>query len=310
MSEPRVHFVRGGSAYLPELDAYRQHLSASGWQCEVHESAATVPAGAGVVWWLCGRVPRGAATQWPGAFHVHEYASASVPPLAWVKDKVKRLSHPAPQHRVFQNEWVRKRLRFADAVPFSERDMGVPAFFLSALPSGPAEFDLVYLGETSRLAAFQGALKAIADAGLTLLVVGSVDEPLRDYMHGLGNVQLAGKMAQQDVPAQLLRARAGLNLMPDRLPFSAQTSTKVLEYLAVGLPVVGNDYRWITSVAREFPQRVRTLDVGDATAWRAAGSQIAPVQQDRSHLSHFTWASRLHGLPVWDALQKWRESQP
>src|SRR3569623_1808996 len=114
-----VHFIRGGDAYLPELQAYSVHLDALGRASTIHRDAGTVPADAQVLWWICGRVPRDVATRWPRAFHVHEYASASVPPLATAKDNIKRWTHPRPQHRVFQSEWVRARMGFGDGVPHS-----------------------------------------------------------------------------------------------------------------------------------------------------------------------------------------------
>lgn len=299
MSARHVHFVRGGGSYLPELRAYGAYLSSLGRESTVHETAASVPADAEVLWWICGRVPRDAPTRWSRAFHIHEYASASVPPVAALKDKAKRWMHPRPQHRVFQNEWVRERMGFADAVPSSLRDMGVPRAFLDATSSAAPEFDLVYLGETSRLFAFDRALHAIRGAGLSLLVVGAMDERVRAIApHAL----CTGRIDQDQVPSQLLRARAGLNLMPARLPFSQQTSTKVLEYLAVGLPIVGNDYAWFRRASIEHPGRLHALDVNDAAAWRGAMASMPAREFDRTNLQSITWESRLHGLPLWEAL--------
>lgn len=299
MNTREVHFIRGGGSYLPELQAYAAHLEALGCASTLHGDTGTVPADAAALWWICGRVPADATKKWPNAFHVHEYASASVPPAAALKDRLKRWTHPAPHHRVFQSEWVRNRMGFADGVPYSLRDMGVPRSFLAAQARGAPEFDLVYLGETSRLAAFAPALKAIRDAGLSLLVVGAID----DWLQALaGSATCTGRIAQDRVPGQLLRARAGLNLMPDRLPFSEQTSTKVLEYLAVGLPVVGNAYAWFGRAAAEHPGRLRALDVLDANAWRAAMASLPSRLAERGHLAALAWESRLRGLAVWDAL--------
>lgn len=299
MKTRHVHFIRGGGAYLPELQAYAAHLQALGCASTVHTDARTVPRDAQVLWWICGRVPGDAPARWPGAFHVHEYASASVPPAAALKDRVKRWTHPTPHHRIFQNEWVRGRIGFDDGVPYSLRDMGVPGHFLDAKPAGPPEFDLVYLGETTRLVPFARALRAIGDAGLKLLIVGDAGEPVRAIA---GPAVCTGRIAQDEVPVQLLRARAGLNLMPDRLPFSEQTSTKVLEYLAVGLPVVGNAYAWFGRAAAEHAGRLRALDVFGANAWRAAIVSLPQRLEDRSHLAGLAWESRLRGLPAWEAL--------
>jgi len=300
-----IHFVRGGPSYLPELAAYSSFVSQRGHRALIHATHDDVPADARVVWWICGRVPRRAAARFRDAFHVHEYASASVQPAAWCKDHMKRWLHPRPHHRVFQSEWVRKRLGFNDTVAFSLRDMGVPRTFLQAQASGAAQFDLVYLGETSRLATFEQALRALDAAGLKLLVVGTVDERVRDLVNGLRNAHCSGRVPQEEVPAQLLRARAGLNLVPNLLPLTQQTSTKAIEYLALGLPVVSNDYAWIRRMAAEHPGRIRTIASFDERSWSDVTRDLPAREHDRSHLAHLTWEARLAGLPVWTEIDRW-----
>jgi hypothetical protein len=300
-----IHFVRGGPSYLPELAAYSEHLASTGHQAVMHETHESVPADAHVVWWVCGRVPQHAAGRLARAFHVHEYASASVPPLAWWKDRVKRWTHPRPHHRVFQSEWVRRRLGFGNTTAFSLRDMGVPRAFLHARAPANPEFDLVYAGATSRLAQFEPSLRELDAAGLTLLVIGSVDPGLIGVLAELRNVHCIGSVPQSEVAPQMLRARAGLNLMPGRLPFTQQTSTKVLEYLAVGIPVVSNDYAWIRRASQEYPGRIRIVGALDSSGWRAALDELPPREDDRSHLAHLAWEARLAHLPVWRAIEQW-----
>ena len=129
-----VHFVRGGPAYLPELDAYVDFITSHGHQALVHDTGATVPLNAQVVWWMCGRVSAAETRRLKTAFHIHEYASTSAPPHAWLKDFVKHWTQPKPDYRLFQNGWVRERMGFDDGVPYALRDMGVAqAFFLSLI---------------------------------------------------------------------------------------------------------------------------------------------------------------------------------
>jgi glycosyltransferase involved in cell wall biosynthesis len=299
----RVHFVHSGSAYLPELAAYRQWLTQRGHAVHVHSSAATVPEGADVVWWICGRVHRSHAQRLQSSWQVHEYASASVSPWAWLKDRVKQFSHPRPHHRIFQSEWLRQRMGLTDQVPFSLRDMGVPSHFLQAQAQGAPDVDLVYLGEMSRLMQFVPALEAIDQAGLRLLLVGQIPPELDAVLARLSHVHTTGRIAQADVPAQLLRARAGLNLVPDRLPLSAQTSTKLLEYLAVGLPVLSNPSAWAAQMAAQHPQRITLMaELSSPAAWQQALSQQPAPQRERQHLQALCWDARLRDLPVWQAL--------
>jgi general secretion pathway protein D len=120
-----VHFVRNGPSYLPEIDAYVDFITSHGHQALVHDTGTTVPLNAQVVWWMCGRVPSAEARRLKSAFHIHEYASASAPPYAWLKDFVKHWTQPKPDYRIFQNGWVRERMGFDDGVPYALRDMGV-----------------------------------------------------------------------------------------------------------------------------------------------------------------------------------------
>jgi hypothetical protein len=239
-----IHFIRNGPSYLPEIDAYCAYIQSHGHQTMVHDNSHTVPISASVVWWLCGRVPLREALRLRGAFQIHEYASASIPPYAWAKDQVKHWTQPRPDYRIFQNGWVRERMGFADGVPHALRDMGVAKHFFDAPSHTPVpEFDLVYLGEMSRLLAFIPVLQAIYDAGRSLLLVGDVPAELQ--IHLPPNVTCTGRVDHAQVPRHLRRARFGLNLVPNAAPFQQQTSTKVLEYCAVGLRVVSNAYPWV-----------------------------------------------------------------
>ena len=298
-----VHFVHTGTAYMPELAAYEAHLSQLGHRSQRHSDPATVPVDADIVWWICGRVSAHHSHRLRRSLQVHEYASASVGCLPGLKDRLKRWQHPRPDHRVFLSEWVRERMGFDDGVPDSLRDMGVPAAFLEARPPDAPDHDLVYLGEMSRLRGFLPVLQAISQAGLKLLLIGQVPADLEGVLRLTPGVRCTGRIPQSEVPTQLLRARAGLNLMPDRLPLSMQTSTKVLEYLAVGLPVLSNDYPWARRVAAQYPDRVQLLaDLRLPERWAQALAQVPAPLQDRSHLQSLVWSDRLARMNVWHAL--------
>lgn len=298
-----VHFVHGGRSYLPELAAYTRHIEALGHAAQLHASAQTVPEAAEAVWWICGRVPADQAQRLHAAVQVHEYASASVAPLAWLKDRVKQWQQPVPDFRIFQSEWVRQRMGFHDAVPYALRDMGVPDHFLTALTSQAPEFDLVYLGEMSRLRHFLPLLQALDQAGITLLLVGDVPAPLQAALSACANIQCTGRVPQTDVPQQLLRARCGLNLMPDVLPLSEQTATKMLEYLAVGLPVISNAYAWAQRMALAHPGRVQCVKAeAPVLQWQQALGRVPSLQTDRRHLQGLSWTAQLQHLPTWSAL--------
>ena len=302
-----VHFVHGARSYLPELAAYQAHIEHLGHAVQMHTQAHNVPDDAQAVWWICGRVPSAQARRLKGAVQVHEYASASVAPLAWLKDRIKQWQHPVPDFRVFQSDWVRQRMGFGDnapgAVPYALRDMGVPNVFLTAQTLQPPEFDLVYLGEMRRLLHFVPLLHTLGRAGLSLLLVGDVPAALQERLAALGHIQSTGRVPQEQVPAQLLRARAGLNLMPVVLPLAEQTSTKMLEYLALGMPGISNPYAWAQRTAQAHAGRVQLLgEQASAAQWQAAVQGLPLRQTDRQHLQSLRWSQQLQGLPVWAAL--------
>ncbi|MFM7024814.1 MAG: glycosyltransferase [Limnohabitans sp.] len=298
-----IHFVHTGPAYMPELLAYEAYLGRLGHRTHRHSDPASVPLDADIVWWLCGRVSAHHSHRLRRSLHVHEYASASVGRWPGLKDLIKHWLHPLPDHRIFLNEWVRQRMGFDDGVPCSLRDMGVPADFLQISASQPPDHDLVYLGEMGRLRDFMPVLQAISQAGLRLLLIGEVPVDLQAAWRALPGLTFAGRLPQAQVPAQLLRARVGLNLMPERLPLTQQTSTKVLEYLAVGLPVLSNSYPWMAQMHARYPERIHLLgEPATAQAWTAALQKVPGVQTDRSALQHLAWHQRLSGLPVWQQL--------
>ena len=190
-----------------------------------------------------------------------------------------------------------------DQVPYSLRDMGVPDHFLNAQATQAPEFDLVYLGVMSRLKAFWPTLKTIEQAGLSLLLVGDVPSELQGKLQQLTNITCTGRITQTEVPAQLMRARAGLNLMPNLLPLTEQTSTKMLEYLATGLSVISNPYPWAQRMSQQHAGRVQLLHAHNSvSAWQQAMAHVPEPQTDRAHLHSLSWAAQLRNLSVWQLL--------
>lgn len=299
-----IHFVHGGDAYLPELQAYAAFVAAAGHQAQLHRDGASVPADATVLWWLCGQVSPASARRFAGAFQIHEYASASVPPLAWLKDRVKRRRQPQPDYRLFQNEWVRRRLGFADGVPYEYRDMGVaPEFFAAPVSSTEPEFDYVYLGEMRRLRHFLPLFGALARLGRSVLLIGDVPDDLRRRLQQHANLRFAGRVPHSQVPAQLRRAACGLNLVPDELPYSEQTSTKLLEYCAVGLPVLSTDYAWVRRFECQHAARFAYLPAR-ASAESYQTALTAPLQPPPQvpDLRALAWPQLLERLQVWQKI--------
>ena len=301
-----VHCVHTGHAYMPELHAYAAHVQSLGYEWVLHRCAATVPVDADVVWWMCGVVSRLHSLRLRASLHVHEYSSASVGSFPGLKDHFKRWWNPVPHYRVFQSEPVRELMGFSKRVPYCLRDMGVPESFSPSKRPACPPFDLVYAGATSRLLAFQGALDAIGRSGLRVLLVGSVSDRLAELLKRMPWIHAIGSVAHSEIPGYLVQARAGLNLVPAHRPYTVQTSTKVLEYLAVGLPVVSNRYPWMETLsATPACSRIHWIDdVSSPTAWAAAVSELDGPQEDGRLGLVRTWPQILQELPIWADLER------
>ena len=293
-----IHFIRNGPSYLPDIDAYCAYIHSRGHQTMVHDSSVSVPTSASVVWWFCGRVPLREAHRLRGAFQIHEYASASIPPYAWTKDQVKHWTQPQPDYRIFQNGWVRERMGFADGVPHALRDMGVAEHFLDVPSNTPAPgFDLVYLGEMSRLLAFIPVFQAIHRAGRSLLLVGEVPAELQAQLPP--NVTCTGRVDHAQVPSYLRRARFGLNLVPNATPFQQQTSTKVLEYCAVGLRVVSNAYPWARYFMAQHKANFYLLNEDAPSLATSFGEALDAYPYEVPDVRALAWPQLLDTLPLW-----------
>ena len=293
-----IHFIRNGPSYLPEIDAYCAYIHSRGHQTMVHDSSVSVPTSASVVWWFCGRVPLFEAHRLRGAFQIHEYASASITPYAWAKDQVKHWTQPRPNYRIYQNGWVRERMGFADGVPNTLRDMGVAEHFFDAPSHTPVpEFDLVYLGEMSRLLAFIPVLQAIHEAGRSLLLVGDVPAELQAQLPL--NVTCTGRVDHAQVPRHLRRARFGLNLVPNATPFQQQTSTKLLEYCAVGLRVVSNAYPWVRYFMAQHKANFYLLNDDAPSLATSFGEALDAYPYEVPDVRALAWLHVLDTLPLW-----------
>lgn len=300
-----IHFVHTGNAYLPELHAYVEFIQSTGNHARVHREVDTVPNDAEVIWWMCGLVAFQARRRFPKAFHIHEYASASIGRLCHFKDIYKRLLQATPDYRVFQNEWVCARLGFRDTVPFEYRDMGVtPQFFQKETLSRVRDFDCVYSGEMRRLKYFLPVFEGLARSGRTVLLIGQLPDAIRDYFDTQSNVTTVGRVSYTEVPQLLIRASYGLNLVPSQLPYTQQTSTKLIEYCAAGLKIVSSDYPWVRRFEQQNEASFYFIPyLNSAKTYSEIFGDALDLQPYRTpKLHNLTWPLILNRMRVWQAI--------
>ena len=175
------------------------------------------------------------------AIEIHEYQSLSTPPYAHFKNFAKKIVNKQPNGRVFLNEFVHRDLSFSDNIPYIYRDMGVDeALFQS--PSENPLFDIVYCGSIAGRNGLIEVLIRLAE-NYKVVVVGQVSD-LESSLLKHENITILGRVERKDLPEIYRNSRFGLNFTPDLYPYNIQTSTKTLEYLASGLGVISNKYKW------------------------------------------------------------------
>lgn len=175
------------------------------------------------------------------AIEIHEYQSLSTPPYAHFKNFAKKIVNKQPNGRVFLNEFVYRDLSFSDNIPYIYRDMGVDeALFQS--PSENPLYDIVYCGSIAGRNGLIEVLRRLA-GNYKVAVVGQVSD-LESSLLKHENITILGRVERRDLPEIYRDCRFGLNFTPDIYPYNIQTSTKTLEYLASGLGVISNKYKW------------------------------------------------------------------
>ncbi len=279
-----VAIILTGHAYLPEAWAYHRHLIARGWPARVvdHPDAAR---GADLA------ITFSLAHQWAlqrlGVPAVHEYHSLSAGRWRHAKDAVKRLAAPPAAGRIFSEQPIAQRMRFAAGPPVLIRPMGVDAAIYGCTQNAAPTHDIVYCGSFGR-SGVADALMALAHCGWRVVAFGAPDDaPVRTRLESAG-VDLPGAIAREQVPAALARARFGLNFTPDIAPLNRQTSVKSLEYAAAGLTIIANRYPWIERFAREQGAPVQWLD--DVLAMGAAGpGKLAPQPAEPGQMAQLEW---------------------
>lgn len=242
---------------MPEIPAYRNYLQAHYPHIQsdvVLNPDARKRAQYDVLWRFMGLDFSGKERK--GQYLVQDYNSLSTPPLAKLKNFIKTICNSTPDQRVFLNGLVQSEFGFRDAVPSYIRDMGVADCFYKAegrqgVPT--PDFDFVYAGKIDRgpeILAFMEHI--IKKTDLTFYIIGEVGDEVRKHFQSRGRqIHFSGRVPYEEVPHHLKRGWYGLNLMPVRYPYSMQTATKVLEYCALGLPVVSNRYPWATQFEQE-----------------------------------------------------------
>lgn len=285
----RVGFIRQSTAFLPEVDAYVKALEADGIQTVVTspEFAIDLAREVDLVYRFGGllRPIKGSRTP-----EIHEYASASTGRFPRTRNLLKSQLAADPVGRVFLNTFVNRQFHFRHETPFIYRDMGVPEEFFGCARNADAEFDLVYVGAIHGRKGLVTKLLRLEQLGLSLLVAGRSTPHDTETLCRAKRITYVGVVGQDEVPKLFTQAQAGLNYVPDAYPYRHQTSTKVLEYLVAGLPIVSSATPWLDNHCSRHAYTYLNLD--DLNSTRALASFINK-HRAVTNRDDFLWSSVL-----------------
>lgn len=225
-------------AYTPEAYAYEKYLKQRGHEVQLDYE---LDPNNDINIYFMGTCPFWKKKE-GSAIEIHEYQSLSTPPYARLKNLTKKIINRKPNGRIFLNEFVHNDLNFTDRISYIYRDMGVDETLFQR-PSEKPIYDIVYCGSISGRNGLIEVLIKLA-VNYKIVVVGRVNDVEKLSLQHK-NITLLGPIARENLPEIYRNARYGLNYTPDIYPFNIQTSTKTLEYLASGLLVISNRYKWI-----------------------------------------------------------------
>ncbi|MGH8912859.1 MAG: glycosyltransferase [Acidimicrobiia bacterium] len=146
---------------------------------------------------------------------------------------------------------------------------------------------LAYLGDITEQRGAHLAIAAAAGAKMRLVMVGRVAPPeLADRLvadaraEGV-DLDLAGPMPHGEALRRIAGASAGISPILDIPNYRHSLPTKVLEYLALGLPALVSDLPGTRAVTDDRPGVIYVAP-GEASEWRRAGAELAAQPSLRS----------------------------
>lgn len=240
----KILFVRTGKAFLPEIDAYVKYFNKlegfEAYDSQLLDENYSID-DFDVIWEIKGF----GGVKDASKIVVHDYASLSTGSFPRIKNNLKKWLNPKPNLRVFLNQAVKEGFKFDDNVGYCFRDMGIDESFLN-VKSTSKEYDFVYVGSVCKGRGMDKFLEEFTKRPQgKLCLIGNVeDEIYNKYKHNKDLV-FTGSVPYGEVPIIASKAVYGINYIPDKYPFNIQTSTKLLEYLALGLKVITTDYQWV-----------------------------------------------------------------
>lgn len=245
-----ILFIRSEKAYLPEVDAYINYFNKT-QEFRAYDSSKLDGYDLkdfDVIWEFKGL----GGIKVKDQILIHEYASLSSGLFPLLKNTLKTKINPKPDLRIFLNKNVKTGFKFNDNIDYCYRDMGIDEKFLQ-VKNVNKEFDFVYVGSICKSREINKLLKKFTEKNNgKLCLIGSVEDDIYNLYKNDKDIIFTGKVPYEEVPLIASKAIYGINYIPDKYPFNIQTSTKLLEYLALGLKIVTTDYKWVRDFEKQY----------------------------------------------------------
>lgn len=240
----KILFLRSEKVFLPEIDAYIKYFNKTK-EFKAYDSSKIGnnynTKDFDIIWEFKGLGGLKVKDQ----ILIHEYASLSTGLFPLFKNILKAKINPRPDLRVFLNENVKDGFKFKDNVDYCYRDMGIDENFLK-IKNEKKEYEFVYVGTVCKEREIDRLLKEFQEKKPgKLCLIGNVEDNLYNKYKSNKDIIFTGKVSYSEVPEIASKAVYGINYIPDKYPYNIQTSTKLLEYLALGLKVITTDYKWV-----------------------------------------------------------------
>lgn len=246
----RILFIRNKKAFLPEINAYTRYFNNikgfKAFDSSKLEGDYNINE-FDIIWEFKGF----GGIKSKDKIVIHEYASLSTGSFPLFRNNMKSKLNPKPSFRIFLNKNVREGFKFKDSIDYCYRDMGIDESFIN-LEHTEKKYDFVYVGSICKARGIDVFLKEYIKAKPgKLCLIGNVEDELYEIYKGNKDITFTGKVSYSEVPKIASKAIYGINFIPDKYPYNIQTSTKLLEYLALGLKIITTDYKWV----REFEEK-------------------------------------------------------
>ncbi|HUP13453.1 MAG TPA: hypothetical protein VM187_14615, partial [Niastella sp.] len=186
-----ITFIHPHKAFLPEIKAYVDFFSAHHITTQIVSSASDEQLPADVEWHFMGSHTR----RNNKVVTIHEYASASVPPLSQLKDAIKKLINTTPDYRIFNNEYVLQQFRSTDNIPFGIRNYGIPSGAAHLLAGIQKKYDFVYIGTVDKGRQLEQLFNCFTHGALkehSLLVLSRAYNKISAAYAGASNITFKG----------------------------------------------------------------------------------------------------------------------